>query len=246
MKIVILGAGQVGKALTEHLTSEENDITIVDIDAERLTELQERFDVRTVQGSAAYPSTLMNAGAEDADILIAVTNSDETNMIACQVAYTLFRTPTKIARVRSSEYVNYDELFGNDALPIDMRITPEHLVMEYIKRLILNPDALQVVDFANGRVQLVAVRAIYGGPLVGHMISDLKKHMPHIETKIVAIYRRGHSLIPKDDTSIEPDDEVFFLATPNNIHAVMSELRELGEPNRRVIIAGGGTIGYKL
>lgn len=246
MKIIILGAGQVGKALAEHLATENNDITIVDIDNEKLISLQERIDIRTVQGPASYPSVLMNAGAEDADLLIAVTNSDETNMIACQVAYSLFRTPTKIARVRASEYVIYDELFDNDALPIDMLISPEHQVMQYIKRLILNPDALQVVNFANGRVQLVVVRAFYGGPLVGHMLGEMKKHMPNIDTKIVAIYRRGKSILPEEETIIEPDDEVFFLATPENIHAVMSELRELDKPYKRVIIAGGGNIGFKL
>lgn len=246
MKIIILGAGQVGQALAEHLATEDNDITIVDIDDQKLLDLQERIDIRTVHGPASYPSILMGAGAEDADMVIAVTNSDETNMIACQVCYSLFRTPTKIARVRTTEYVVYDELFDNDALPVDMLISPEHLVMQYIKRLILNPDALQVVNFANGRVQLVAVRAFYGGPLVGHFLSDMKKHMPNIDTKVVAIYRRGRSIVPDSQTIIEPDDEVFFLATPNNIHAVMSELRELDAPYKKVIIAGGGNIGFKL
>lgn len=246
MKIIILGAGQVGKALAEHLSTEDNDITIVDVDGGKLVDLQERIDIRTVQGPASYPSILMNAGAEDADMVIAVTNSDETNMIACQVCYSLFRTPTKIARVRTTEYVVYEELFGNDALPIDMLISPEHLVMQYIKRLILNPDALQVVNFANGRVQLVAVRAFYGGPLVGHALSEMKKHMPNIDTKVVAIYRRGKSIHPEPYTIIEPDDEVFFIATPNNCHAVMSELRELDDPYKKVIIAGGGNIGFKL
>ncbi len=246
MKIIILGAGQVGKALAQTLSTEDNDITIVDIDTDKLADLQERIDIRCVHGVASYPSVLMNAGAEDADMLIAVTNSDETNMVACQISYSLFRTPTKIARVRSTEYVVYDELFSNDALPIDMLISPEHLVMQHIKRLIQNPDALQVVNFASGRVQLISVRAFYGGPLVGHVLGDMKKHMPNIETKVVAIYRRSKAIHPQDDTVIEPDDEVFFLATPNNIHAVMSELREVDEPYKRVIIAGGGNIGYKL
>ncbi|MGD9592802.1 MAG: Trk system potassium transporter TrkA, partial [Candidatus Berkiella sp.] len=189
---------------------------------------------------------LLNAGAEDADLLIAVTNSDEANMIACQVAYNLFRTPTKIARVRATQYVAYEELFGSDALAVDMLITPEHLVMQHIKRLIEHPDALQVVNFAQGKVQLAAVKAFYGGPLVGHALGDMKKHMPLIETKIVAIFRRNKPIIPTQDTIIEPDDEVFFLATPANIDAVMSELRQLDQPYKRVIIAGGGNIGAKL
>ncbi len=245
MKIIILGAGQVGGTLAEHLCV-ENDVTVVDINPARLNDLQERLDIRTVCGPASYPNILLNAGAEDADLLIAVTNSDESNMIACQVAYNLFRTPTKIARVRATQYVAYEELFGNDALAVDMLITPEHLVMQHIKRLIEHPDALQVVNFAQGKVQLAAVKAFYGGPLVGHALRDMKKHMPQVDTKIVAIFRRNKPIIPTDETIIEPDDEVFFLATPAHIDAVMSELRQLDQPYKRVIIAGGGNIGAKL
>lgn len=246
MKIIILGAGQVGGTLAEHLSTEDNDVTVVDIDASRLKELQERIDIRTVCGSGAYPSVLTHAGAEDTDLLIAVTNSDETNMIACQIAYSLFRTPTKIARIRSTEYVGYSDLFGNDALPVDKLITPEHLVMQHIKRLIEHPDALQVVNFANGRVQLAAVKAFYGGPLVGHALGDMKKHMPQVSTKVVAIFRRDKAIIPTPETIIQPDDEVFFLATPKDLDIVMSELRHLDQPYKRVMIAGGGNIGAKL
>jgi trk system potassium uptake protein TrkA len=245
MKIIVLGAGQVGSALAEHL-SKDHDVTIVDTKDSRLSDIQERMDIRTVLGTASYPSILLNAGAEDADMLIAVTSSDETNMIACQAAHSLFKTPTKIARVRSTQYVAYEELFGKDALPIDMLISPEHLVMQHIKRLIEHPDALQVVNFAHGRVQLAAVKAFYGGPLVGHAIGDMKKHMPHVDTKIVAIFRRNQPIIPTENTIIEPDDEVFFLATPTDIDLVMSELRHLDEPYKRVIIAGGGNIGARL
>lgn len=246
MKIIILGAGQVGSTLAEHLSTEDNDVTVVDIDGEKLLSLQERIDIRTVCGPAAYPSILMSAGAEDADLLIAVTNSDETNMIACQTAYCLFRTPTKIARIRSTEYASYGDLFGNDSVPIDKIISPEHLVMQHIKRLIEHPDALQVVNFAQGRVQLAAVKAFYGGPLVGHVLGDMKKHMPKVNTKIVAIFRRNKAIMPTPETIIQPDDEVFFLATPKDLDIVMSELRHLDQPYKRVIIAGGGNIGAKL
>lgn len=246
MKIIILGAGQVGSTLAEHLSTEDNDVTVIDIDGEKLLSLQERIDIRTVCGPAAYPSILMSAGAEDADLLIAVTNSDETNMIACQTAYCLFRTPTKIARIRSTEYAGYSDLFGNDSLPIDKIISPEHLVMQHIKRLIEHPDALQVVNFAHGRIQLAAVKAFYGGPLVGHALGDMKKHMPKVNTKIVAIFRRNKAIMPTSDTIIQPDDEIFFLATPKDLDIVMSELRHLDQPYKRVIIAGGGNIGAKL
>lgn len=245
MKIIILGAGQVGGTLAEHLST-DNDVTVIDIEPKRLSELQERLDIRTVCGQASYPNVLLNAGIEDADLLIAVTSSDETNMIACQVAHNLFRTPTKIARVRATQYVAYEELFGAQALAIDMLISPEHLVMQHIKRLIEHPDALQVVNFAQGKVQLAVVRAFYGGPLVGHALGDMKKHMPHVDTKVVAIFRRNKPLNPTPNTIIEPDDEVFFLATPSHIDAVMSELRQLDQPYKRIIIAGGGNIGAKL
>lgn len=167
MKIIILGAGQVGGSVAAELASEANDITVIDTDGARLRELGDRLDIRTVQGRGSFPTVLRQAGADDADMLIAVTSSDETNMIACQIAFTLFKTPTKIARVRESAYLTRGGLFQNAAIPIDVLISPEQVVTNYIKRLIDNPGALQVLDFAEGKVQLVAVRAYYGGPLVG-------------------------------------------------------------------------------
>ncbi|BCO32288.1 potassium transporter inner membrane associated protein [Thiohalobacter sp. COW1] len=246
MKIIILGAGQVGASVADNLASEYNDITVVDQDADRLRELRDRLDIGTVTGHGAHPDVLRRAGAEDADMIIAVTNSDEVNMVGCQVAYTLFHTPTKIARVRSAAFLNEPRLFSQEALPIDVLISPEQLVTEYVQRLIQNPGALQVLDFAGGRVQLVAVRAVDGGPLVGHELRELREHMPRIDTRVAAIFRRGQPLIPEGDTVIEADDEVFFVAAPKNIRAVMSELRELDKPVKRIILAGGGHIGERL
>jgi trk system potassium uptake protein TrkA len=246
MKIIILGAGQVGSSVAENLVSEANDITIVDTDAQRLQALQDRFDLGTVVGHASHPEILARAGAEDADMVLAVTNSDETNMIACQVAYTLFHTPTKIARVREVEYLSQPQLFTQEALPIDVLISPEQLVKDYVQRLIEHPGALQVLDFADGRVSLVAVKAYYGGPLVGHELRDLRKHMPKVETRVAAIFRRGRAIIPEGTTVIEADDEVFFIAANKNIRAVMSELRKIDKPSKRVMLAGGGNIGRRL
>jgi trk system potassium uptake protein len=246
MKILILGAGQVGTSVAANLVSEANDITVVDTEGARLRELADRFDLRTVQGHGAHPDVLRRAGAEDADMIIAVTNSDETNMIACQVAYTLFHTPTKIARVRAPSFLEQEKLFGPDALPIDVRISPEQLVTDYILRLIQNPGTLQVTDFAGGRMRLVAVRAYYGGPLVGHELRTLYDHMPHVDTRVAAIYRHDRAIQPEGDTVIEADDEVFFVAAPKHIRSVMSELRRLEKPYKRVIFAGGGNIGTRL
>ena len=246
MKIIILGAGQVGASVAATLASEANDITVVDSDRQRIRELQDKFDIQVVHGHASNPSVLRRAGAEDADMLLAVTNSDETNMVACQVAYTLFHTPTKIARVRSKDYLSHPQLFAQEALPIDVLISPEQVVTEYIQRIIEFPGALQVLDFANGKVRLVAVKAIHGGPLVGNELKTLREHMPGIKTRVAAIFRRGEPIIPQGDTIVEVDDEVFFITARKHTRAVMSELRRIDKPVKRIMIAGGGNIGKRL
>ncbi len=246
MKIIILGAGQVGTTVAGNLASEANDITVVDHNGGRLQELQDRLDIRTVQGQASHPDILQQAGAEDVDMIIAVTHSDETNMVACQAAWTLFRIPTKIARVRAPEYLTYPNLFSHQALPVDVLISPEQLVTDYILRLIQHPGALQVLDFAQGKVRLVALRAYHGGPLVGHALRALNQHLRGEKARVVAIYRKDRAIVPTGDTCIEVDDEVFFLAAANNIAAVMRELRRAEKPFRRLMFAGGGNIGCRL
>ncbi|MEH6713778.1 MAG: Trk system potassium transporter TrkA, partial [Paraglaciecola polaris] len=247
MKIIIIGAGQVGATLAENLVGEMNEITVIDSDNETLRHLQDRLDLRVVNGVGSHPDVLKKAGAEDADMLIAVTSSDESNMMACQVAYSLFKTPTKIARVRSEQYIIYQEqLFKHQDVPVDHLIAPEQLVTKAIKRLIDYPGALQVVEFADGKASLVAVKAYYGGLLVGHALSTLKQHMPNVETRVAAIYRRGRPIRPLGTTVIEADDEVFFIAATKHIRAVMSELQKLESSYKRIMIAGGGLIGAGL
>jgi len=249
MKIIIIGAGQVGGTLAENLASEANDITLIDLDGARLRELQDRLDIRTVVGMGCHPDVLISAGIEDADMLVAVTRSDEVNMVACQVAHSLFRTPTKIARVRANDYVHHgmrEKLFGDNNMPVDVLITPEQVVTDYIYKLIEQPGALQVLDFADGVVQLVAVRAYHGGPLVGNHLSSLREHMPNTDARVAAIFRRDRPIVPEGDTVIEAGDEVFFIAARENIRKVMGELRRLEKPYRRLIIAGGGNIGFRL
>jgi trk system potassium uptake protein TrkA len=247
MKIIILGAGQVGASLAETLSHENNDIAIVDTDMQKLDLLRDRLDIHTICGLASHPDILLQAGAPDTEMLIAVTNSDEVNMVACQVAYTLFHTPTRIARVRSSKYLSMDEkLFNNDALPVNVLISPEQLVTSYIQRLIEYPGALQVLDFAEGKVQLVAVKVRQEGKILGQEIQTIRKHMPNVDTRVAAIYRRGRSIIPKRNTIVEEDDEVFFIVDRKNTRTVMAELRRRDKPNKRIMIAGGGNIGRRL
>ncbi|MGH8674855.1 MAG: Trk system potassium transporter TrkA, partial [Burkholderiales bacterium] len=203
MKIVILGAGQVGASVAESLVSERNDITVVDVDPARLRGLQDRLDLRTVTGSASHPSVLAAAGIEDADLLIAVTQQDETNLVACKIASRLFNVPRRIARVRASDYLNDERVLGPEGFEVDLMICPEQVLTDYIVKLVEFPEALQVLDFADGKVSLVAVRAYQGGPLVGHPIRELRQHIPNIDTRIVAIFRKDTAVVPEGDTVIE-------------------------------------------
>ncbi|NNL94136.1 MAG: Trk system potassium transporter TrkA [Xanthomonadales bacterium] len=247
MKIVILGAGQVGSSVAWSLSGEDNDITIVDTNNMQLKHLQDNLDIRAVHGHASHPKVLVRAGIEDADLVIAVTNSDEVNMAACQVAYTLYNTPTRIARIRSAEYTDHPELFSREHTPIDVLISPEQLITKHISRLIEYPGALQVLDFADGRAQLVATQADAGGLLVGSKLYTLRHHMPSgTDARVAAVYRQGKLIIPDGGTVIEENDTVFFLAARKHIRTVMKELRPMDHPIRRIILAGGGHIGAAL
>jgi trk system potassium uptake protein TrkA len=246
VNVIILGAGQVGASVAEALVSEANDITLVDTDAESLAELRDRFEVRTVCGNAASPSVLREAGAENADLLIAVTQSDQTNLCACKIAKVVFNLPTRIARLRSADYADFPELLDNSNFAVDFSICPEQIITDSIRRLIDFPEALQAMDFADGLVNLTSVVAREGNPLVGRPLADLRTQLPHVDAHIAAIYRQGHPILPEGDTVIMPGDEVFCLAATFHIRAVMQGLRGASQPMRRIMIAGGGNIGSRL
>jgi len=255
VKIIILGAGQVGRTAAYHLAREEaNDVTVVDTNDHLLRDLQDRLDIRTVAGNGAHPNVLEMAGATNADMIVALTNSDEVNMVACQVAWTLFRTRTKIARIRSLAYTGHEGLFFDTdtpppdgaGFPVDVYISPEELVTQYVERLIRYSGALQVLEFADGRVRLVGVKAVKGGPLVGQQLRSIREHLPNVDARVVAIYREGGSIPPEGDTIIHHGDEVFFLAATEDMRKVMVELRRVEDSVKRVVIAGGGNIGLRL
>jgi len=218
MKIIVLGAGQVGSTVARSLAQEDNDVTVVDTDTAVLQEIENTSDLRTVIGQASFPEVLRNAGAEDVDMIIAATDSDETNIVAIQIAYTLFRTPAKIARIRSMEYMREKNLFNNDNIPIDVIISPEQLVTEHIQRVIEHPGAVQVVDFAAGKVRMVGVAVQEGAPMDGQALAHLPAVLGEVETRVMAVYRG--------------DDVIQF--------------HHVDEPCRRVMIAGGGNIGMLL
>lgn len=246
MKIIILGAGRVGASVAESLVSERNDITVVDTDVTSLARLQDRLDLRTIPGNGTHPPVLRSAGAEDADMLIATAARDETNLVACQLAANLFNIPTRIARIRAPEFLDHPELTGEDGFRVDHLICPEQTVTDYITRLIEFPEALQVLEFAQGRASLIVVRAYEGGPLVSHPIRDLRAAHPSIDMRVVAIFRGDSAISLGGDTRIEPGDEVFLLAASEHIRTALADLRRMDKPVRRIMIAGGGNIGLRL
>jgi len=246
MRIIILGAGQVGSSLAASLVSEQNDITVVDIDAERLHELELAYDLRTLQGTASHPSVLQKAGAKEADMIIAVTDSDEINMLACQVAYTLYHTPTKLARVRSNEYLNHVTLFAQEALPIDALISPESLLTEYIANLISHPGVLQVVDFADGRARMILVRCQPQSSLDGVSIRQLNRQAPGMEFRVVTVLRGGEAIIPDGDTRLQAGDDIYFIGPTRSMDSMARILRGDDGRERNIMLAGGGNIGQRL
>jgi len=246
MKIIVLGAGQVGSTVAQSLASENNDVTVVDTDEAVLQDLQNRLDLRTVCGKASFPDVLRSAGAEDTDMIIAATDSDETNIVAIQIAYTMYRTPAKIARIRSQEYTREKNLFNNDHIPVDVLISPEQLVTEHIQRIIEHPGAIQVVDFAAGKVRLVGVEVQRGAPMAGLPLARLPDLLGDIDTRVAAFYRGDEAIIPEGNTIVREEDIVFFLGQRKHTSNVMAQFHHEDEPCKRVMIAGGGNIGLLL
>ena len=233
-------------SLSRNLAREDNDVTLVDLCEERLRELQHRLDIQTVQGSGSHPNVLIEAGIEQADMLIAVTNSDEINMMGCQIAYSLFRTPTKIARIRSEHYYDYPQLFRNDHVPVDVCISPEKLVTEHIENLIHYPGATQILEFADGQILLMTIKLSQEGIIVGKTIGQLYQHLSSIEARVVAIFRDKVALEPREDCEIVMGDTVLFAASPAATQQVLIALGRYTHPNHRIMIAGGGHIGSGL
>ncbi|KTD15015.1 Trk system potassium transporter TrkA [Legionella israelensis] len=246
MHIVILGGGQVGGTLAQNLVNEDNDVTLIDLDEERLRELQHRLDIQTIQGSASHPDVLIQAGIEQADMLIAVTNSDEVNMIGCQIAYSLFRTPNKIARIRSKNYYQYPQLFTNDHIPVDVFISPEMLVTEHIENLIHYPGVSQLIDFAESKILLVTIKSAAKGIMTGKTIRELHELLANIDARIVAVFRNQIETLLEENSVIEKGDDVLLVVSSQAIQQVLIALGRYMHPNRRIIIAGGGHIGAHL
>ncbi len=245
MKIIILGAGQVGSSLTESLCK-DHDITVIDLDEQKLLKLQSRFDIRTIVGSGVYPDVLRSAGAETADMLVAVSSSDEANLVACQVALALFQTPKRIARVRAPQLSQEKTLFQPGYIDIHALINPAELVIDRMVRQIQHPGASMVFDFAEGLIQMASIAVEPNSILVGQNIKELSEQVQSLPAQIMAVLRDGEMILATDELEVLVHDELFFVTASPYTNQVISLLLGTIRPNRRVMIAGGGNVGMGL
>lgn len=249
MKIVICGAGQVGSIIARQLSSEGADVTVIDQNVERARKVAESLDVTSVVGHASYPAVLEKAGARDADMLIAVTRSDEVNMVACQVAYSLFNVKQRIARVRHNGYLApiWKNLYASDQLPIDVIISPELEVANGIMQRLKTPGAFDVVPLAEGRVQLLGIHC--NAPsctAYGQRVRDLTRAESGLSLVVLAVLRNGRPFVPNGDDLIERGDDIFVVTTPETTPAVMQALGHKERIANRIVIIGGGNVGLNL
>ena len=248
MKVVICGAGQVGTGIAQHLASENNDVTVIDQDASLVRKIAETLDVRSIQGLASQPNILEQAGARDADMLIAVTFSDEANMVACQVGHSLFDVPTKIARIRQQEFLRpiWGNLFSREHMPIDVIISPEREVARAIGRRLQVPGAFDVVPMADGKIRVVGVRCDDDCPIIHTPIRQLTQLFPDLSIVIVGIIRNDKGIVPKSDDQMLAGDDVYFVCDSDHLGRAMASFGHEEEEGPSVIIAGGGNIGLTL
>ena len=244
-KIAVLGGGQVGSSLAKILTDDGNDITLIDSNLSVLEDLQEDNDIKTIHGNASSPSILEQAEVNDCDILIATTASDEVNLVSCHLAKKMFNVPTVIARLRNSEFQVSISGFDLDLFSIDSIISQSQLVTDFIKNIIEHPGAFQAYDFADGKLQVIGATVLKDGPLSGRKLSEFKKHLPNVDVKVIALYRNRKVLPVNGSTIIEIGDDLFFLATEENMR-FMSELSKNQSRIENIMIAGGGIVGMTL
>ena len=244
MKIVILGAGRIGGSLARNLSNSNYEVCIVDENKNKLSDLEDKLDIMTVEGHASQLSTLKKSGLDEETIIIAVTSNDEVNIVACQIAKKVFNVKKTICRFKDNSYFEQLGIFGDGV--IDIPISPEDEITSYLKELIDHPGAGQIETFANGKVKLVSVKAKKKGKLVGRELKGIKDDMPDVDAFIAAIYRKGHPFIPSGDTVIKENDEIYFISSESDIGSIVDEFRDHEEQYSRIMIVGGGKVGFSL
>lgn len=248
MKVLICGAGLVGSSIARQLAAEGNSVTVIDLSADLIRQITEELDVQGLVGHGAYPDTLDQAGAKDSDMLIAVTHSDEVNMVACQVAHSLFNVPLKIARIRAQSYLQpiWRDLFSSEHLPIDVMISPELEVAHSVLRRLDAPGSFEVMDFVGGRVQVVGVRIEEDCPVVDTPLRQLTDLFPDLHAVVAAIVRKGELIVPSSSYEIAVGDDVYFVAAREKVRRALDIFGHPEREARRVIIVGAGHIGLSV
>ena len=244
MKIVILGAGRIGGSLARNLSTSNYEVCIVDEDKDKISQLDDKLDVMTVEGHASQLNTLKKAGLDENTIIIAVTSNDEVNIVACQIAKKVFNVKKTICRFKDNSYFEQLDIFGDGV--IDIPISPEDEITSHLKELIDHPGAGQIETFANGKVKLVSVKAKKKGKLVGRELKGIKDDMPDVDAFIASIYRKGRPFIPSGDTIIKENDEIYFISSESDIGSIVDEFRDHEEQYSRIMIVGGGKVGFSL
>ena len=245
MRVVICGAGQVGFGIAERLAAEENDVSVIDTSEKLIQVIRDSLDVRGIVGHGAHPDVLAQAGGDQADMIIAVTLHDEVNMIACQVAHSLFNVPTKIARVRSQSYLapHWSDLFTSNHMPIDVIISPEVEVGELVLRRLEAPGAVDSVPFANGKVIAIGIEIEENCPVVDTPLSQLTELFPDLRAVVVGILRQDKLFVPRSSDQMLAGDRVFVVCRIDQVHRTLGIFGHEEQEARRVVIAGGGNIG---
>ena len=246
MKIIIVGAGEVGFHVARHLAQENKDVVVIDKNPEALRRVSETVDVQILQGSGASPVVLEEAGIRSAEILLAVTDGDEANLVACLVANMLSRSTRKLARIRDGDFDPYHSYFREEAPHIDTVINPEIEVVRTIERLMKVPGAVDVGEFVDGRIKFVGVHLDPDARLAGVRLSDMPKILGENRPLIAALVRDDEMIIPRGEDHLQAGDLVYFIAEENRLQEVLSAFDKQPEPLRRVIIVGGGRIGFRL
>ena len=246
MRVIIIGAGVVGYTIAKKFSSEGQDVVLIEQDKRRIKAVKETLDVRIIHGSGSSPQVLMEAGIEKADMVIAVTNSDEVNMIASLIAETQSRVPKKIARIRNPDYINYTRIFEKDYLDLDLNINPEKVAAERILKIIEVPGAVDVVDLADGRMKLVGCRLKADSRLVGKRTGEVRGLANGTQIIIVAIYRNTDTIIPTGDTILKAGDLVFSLTLAETASNIPKLFGDGQARTSSALIVGGGDIGFYL
>ena len=248
MKTIICGAGEVGYSIADKLTNENFEVTVIDESQESLNKISENLDVKVIKGVPSLPSVLIKAGAKDCEIIIAVTKSDEMNMITCQIGYSLFNIPKKIARIRQQDYLKgeWESLYTKNNLPIDAIISPEEEVAKALHRRLISPGTIDMVELSEKRLKLIGFKCEKNFSHLGLSVRELSEKFPNYLANILFIFRKDKKFVVNSSTIIEPDDLIYMVVETDNLSDVLREFGHEELQAKKVVIIGGGNIGFSL